>query len=68
MYVFFMLLWDFLTPLNDLEELNWICRLFRRTTHYLQGRSPVLKLGNIDLAWEYAQSPADHHCFINMLP
>jgi len=68
-----MLLRDFLTPLNDLEGL---CNQFDldmrilqeiRTTRYLRGRSPVLKLGNIDLAWEYAQSPADHHRFINML-
>ncbi|KIM50092.1 hypothetical protein SCLCIDRAFT_1187614, partial [Scleroderma citrinum Foug A] len=36
-------------------------------TQYLQGRSPVLKSGTLHLAWEYAQSPADHHCFINML-
>ena len=68
-----MILQDFLTPLNDLEEL---CNRFDldmrilqeiRTTRYLRGRSLVLKLGNIDLAWEYAQSPADHHRFINML-
>ena len=73
MYIFFMIMWDFLTPLNDLKELcnqfdldMWILQEIR-TTHYLWGCSPVPKLGNINLAWEYAQSLADHHCFINML-
>src|SRR5882762_2868176 len=73
MYIFFMIMWDFLTPLNDLKELcnqfdldMWILQEIR-TTRYLWGCSPVLKLGNINLPWEYAQSPADHHCFINML-
>ncbi|KIK90797.1 hypothetical protein PAXRUDRAFT_151093, partial [Paxillus rubicundulus Ve08.2h10] len=23
--------------------------------------------GSLHLAWEYAQFPSDHHCFINML-
>jgi len=55
MYIF-MILQDFLTPLNDLEELcNWFdldMQILQeiRTTYYLQGHSPVLKLGNINLA------------------
>ena len=36
-------------------------------TRYLQARSPVAKSGSLHLAWEYAQSPSDHHRFINML-
>ena len=64
--ILFMLLRDMLTPLNDLEalcqQLNLDIRILEmiKNTRYLQARSPVLKLGNIDLAWEYAQSPNDH--------
>ncbi|KIM59852.1 hypothetical protein SCLCIDRAFT_68865, partial [Scleroderma citrinum Foug A] len=36
-------------------------------TRYLQSRSPVAKSGILHLAWEYAQSPSDHHRFISML-
>ena len=37
-------------------------------TRYLNGRNHnVPKLGNLPLAWEYAQSPQDHHRFRNML-
>ncbi|KAI0075045.1 hypothetical protein K474DRAFT_1600545, partial [Panus rudis PR-1116 ss-1] len=36
-------------------------------TRYLQGRAPVLKVGNLHLAWEYAQSPTNLHRFHNML-
>ena len=36
-------------------------------TRYLRGQSPVLKLGNLSLAWEFAQSPSDHNHFVNML-
>ncbi|KAG2047673.1 hypothetical protein BDR06DRAFT_831462, partial [Suillus hirtellus] len=28
---------------------------------------PMLKAGSLHLAWEYAQNPAHHSCFINML-
>lgn len=34
---------------------------------YLRSRLPVKKAGNLHLAWEYAQNPADHHRFIQML-
>jgi hypothetical protein len=30
-------------------------------------RHNVPKIGNVHLAWEYAQNPSDHHRFINML-
>jgi len=46
----------------DINCILAICQ-----TRYLQGRSPVLKSGTLHLAWEYAQSPSDHHRFINML-
>ncbi|KAF7367676.1 DDE Tnp4 domain-containing protein [Mycena sanguinolenta] len=36
-------------------------------TRYLNGRPPVLKIGNLHLAWAYAQSPSDHQRFVNML-
>jgi len=61
-----MLLCDMLTPLNDLEalcqQLNLNIQILKmiRNTRYPQGRSPVLKRGNIDLSWEYAQSMNDH--------
>ncbi|KAL0960776.1 hypothetical protein HGRIS_005797 [Hohenbuehelia grisea] len=38
-----------------------------RDTRYLQGRKPVLKLGNLHLVWEYAQDSRDHHRFVQML-
>ena len=46
----------------DIQILNEIW-----TSRYLHGWSPVLKLGNIHLAWEYAQNPCDHEHFVNML-
>ena len=38
-----------------------------KKTRYLQSCPPVIKAGNLHLAWEYAQNPADHDRFINML-
>ncbi|KAJ8582016.1 hypothetical protein M405DRAFT_687472, partial [Rhizopogon salebrosus TDB-379] len=43
------------------------CLLAIQQARYLQSRTPVLKSGNLHLAWEWAQSPADHHRFVNML-
>ena len=72
-YVFFMIIWDLFALLTDLEAM---CRRFEldirilneiRTTRYLHGRTHVLKLGNIDLAWEYAQDTRDHARFVDML-
>ena len=56
--------------LEDLAQqlnIDISCILAIHQTQYLQGCSPVLKAGTLHLAWEYAQSPTDHHCFINML-
>jgi hypothetical protein len=36
-------------------------------TRYLNGRHRVPKRGNLHIAWEYAQNPADHHRFISLL-
>jgi len=36
-------------------------------TCYLNGRHHVAKQGNLHIAWEYAQNPADHHRFISLL-
>ena len=38
-----------------------------QNTHYLQSCVHVPKQENLHLAWEYAQNPADHQWFINML-
>ncbi|KAL0954280.1 hypothetical protein HGRIS_005408 [Hohenbuehelia grisea] len=38
-----------------------------RNTRYLRGREPVMKLGNLHLAWEYAKEHHDHHQFVQML-
>lgn len=68
-----MLLRDLFTPANNVEET---CQTLNidiesiiaiRRTRYLQGRPSVIKLGNIDLAWVYAQTPSDHKRFVNML-
>jgi hypothetical protein len=72
-YFFFMIIQDLFAPLTDLEAM---CHRFEldirilneiRTTRYLRGRTPVLKLGNIDLTWEYAQDTQDHARFVDML-
>src|ERR1700722_18409375 len=61
------------TPTTNLEDLCRQHDLDRRVllaikqTRYINGRSPVLKLGNLSLAWEFAQSPSDHKHFVNML-
>ena len=36
-------------------------------SRYPNGRHTIPKIGNLHLAWEYAQNPSDHHRFINML-
>ena len=70
---FFMIIWDLFVLLTDLEAM---CRRFEldirilkeiRTTRYLRARTPVLKLGNIDLTWEYAWDTRDHAHFVDML-
>ncbi|KIK94814.1 hypothetical protein PAXRUDRAFT_781364 [Paxillus rubicundulus Ve08.2h10] len=60
-------------PLETLEDLaqklnlDIGCILAIHQTQYLQGWPPVLKSSSLHLAWEYAQFPSDHHCFVNML-
>ena len=64
---------DIFSPPENLEEytlnlqkdLELIALL--EETRYLNDRPPVPKLGNIDLAWEFAQDPAHHQRFVNML-
>jgi hypothetical protein len=36
-------------------------------SHYPNGWHAVPRARNLHIAWEYAQNPSDHHCFINML-
>ena len=36
-------------------------------TYYLNGHHRVPKQGNLHIAWDYAQNPADHHQFISLL-
>jgi hypothetical protein len=68
-----MLFRDLFTPSDNVEE---ICQNLNtdiesiiaiRNTRYLRGRPPLIKLGNLDLAWAYARNPSDHKHFINML-
>ncbi|KIK91882.1 hypothetical protein PAXRUDRAFT_148483 [Paxillus rubicundulus Ve08.2h10] len=72
-YILLMILWAVSHPLEPLEDLaqelnlDIGCILAIHQTQYLQGQPPVLKSGSLHLAWEYAQSPSDHHHFINML-
>ncbi|KIK75966.1 hypothetical protein PAXRUDRAFT_171187 [Paxillus rubicundulus Ve08.2h10] len=72
-YILLMILWAVSHPLETLEDLakelnlDIGCILAIHQTQYLQGWPPGLKSGSLHLAWEYAQSQSDHHCFINML-
>lgn len=60
-------------PAQTLEDLSQQlttdinCILAIQQARYLNSRPPVLKSGSLHLAWEWAQSPADHHRFVNML-
>ena len=49
---------------NDLDISTLLSILL---THYPNGRPTVPKLGNMGLAWGYAENPANHHRFVNML-
>ena len=68
-----MILRDSINPPADLEEMVQQLELDKETlngirnTRYLRERTHVPKKENLSLAWEYAQSPADHDRFINML-
>lgn len=50
------------TLLVDLQVISGI-----RNARYLRERSPVMKIGNIKLAWEHAQEDKDHHRFLQIL-
>ncbi|KAF8802705.1 hypothetical protein BYT27DRAFT_7111618, partial [Phlegmacium glaucopus] len=72
-YLISMMAQDLFTPPENLEKA---AELFKKDTeiiglleetHYLNGRHPVPKQGNLNLAWEYSKNPEDHHQFIQML-
>ncbi|KAF8233216.1 hypothetical protein L208DRAFT_1557987 [Tricholoma matsutake] len=65
-----MATWDIFSPPENLEEYSLnlqkdheIIALLEET-HYLNGCPPVPKCGNLDLAWEFSQDLAHHHCFM----
>jgi hypothetical protein len=72
-YMLLMITRSIFTPFSSLEEacqqfdLDIATILSIEQTRYLNPRYPIPKAGNIHLAWEYAQNPANHHCFISML-
>ncbi|KIL00964.1 hypothetical protein PAXRUDRAFT_128615, partial [Paxillus rubicundulus Ve08.2h10] len=72
-YILLMILQAVSHPPETLEDLaqelnlDIGCILAMQQTQYLWGWPPVLKSGSLHPAWEYSQSPSDHHCFINML-
>ena len=41
---------------KDLETI-----VLLEETRYLNGRPPVPKHGNLNLAWEFSQDPSHHH-------
>jgi len=49
---------------NDLDINSLLSILL---TRYPNGRPTVPKLGNLGLAWDFAENPANHHRFVNML-
>ncbi|KAG2068051.1 hypothetical protein BDR04DRAFT_1210213, partial [Suillus decipiens] len=72
-YLLLMVLRTLFQPEVTLEEAaaqlhcDLSCILAIQQTRYLQERSPVAKAGTLHIAWEYANSPSDHFCFIHML-
>ena len=72
-YLVSMMARDIFSPPTDLEtsgnrlktDVDMISLL--EGSRYLNDRHPIPKLGNLDLAWQYAQNPNDHHRFVNML-
>ena len=49
---------------NDLD-INTLLSIL--LTRYPNGRTTVPRLGNIQLVWDFAENPANHHHFVNML-
>jgi len=69
-----MVLRDILLPPDDnieqpSENLQFDLTVLEaiQATRCLRGWPEVAKCGNLHLAWEYAQDPHNHKCFINML-
>ena len=51
-------------PKKDDLDINTLLTIL--LTCYPNGRPTVLKLGNMGLAWDYAENPASHHLLVNM--
>ncbi|KAF9009810.1 hypothetical protein BDZ89DRAFT_964627 [Hymenopellis radicata] len=72
-YLLFMVARNITNPSQSFSEtmrrLNLDVKVIQdiRSTRYLPGREPVLKLGNLHLAWEYAKDSEHHHRFVQML-
>lgn len=72
-YLIHMVLRDLISPTENVDDavqqLETDLKTLQaiKTTRYLRARNPVPKLGNLNLAWDYSQSPDDHHRFVNML-
>ncbi|KAF8812873.1 hypothetical protein BYT27DRAFT_7085902 [Phlegmacium glaucopus] len=74
-YILSMLMCQIFTPMdqqtlehrrreNDLD-INTLLSIL--LTHYPNGRPTVPRLGNMQLVWDFAENPANHHHFISML-
>jgi hypothetical protein len=74
-YILSMLMRQIFTPLdqqvleyrqreNDLD-INTLLSIL--ITRYPNGRPTVPKLGNMGLAWNFAEDPGNHHHFVHML-
>jgi len=75
-YILSMLLRNVFTPgdrrtlehLQKQSDLDIKALLAILLTRYPNGRdTPVPKAGNLHLAWQYAENPAHHHRFVDML-
>lgn len=73
-YILSMLMRQIFTPAKEqaLEQrqrqnLDISTLLSILLTCYPNGWLTIPKLGNLGLAWDFAQNPANHHCFVNML-
>jgi DNA-binding CsgD family transcriptional regulator len=74
-YLIYMMARDILTPpekqsiqnLIEQTDLDISMLLAILLTRYPNGRHRVPKAGNLHIAWDYAENPADHHRFIHLL-
>ncbi|THH18908.1 hypothetical protein EW146_g2130 [Bondarzewia mesenterica] len=72
-YIHFMAIRDMFALPDTLEALAAQFDLDARSlqqirnTRYLNGRTAVLKMGSLKLAWEYRKNHADHGRFVEML-